>query len=85
MLITGGSAAKFLCSGLPSRTTDWKKWRIFFCDERYVPYDDAECTYSVYKKGLVSQVPDLADNIFPINPDIPGKSALALAVYFPEI
>ncbi|KAK7478786.1 hypothetical protein BaRGS_00029997 [Batillaria attramentaria] len=76
--VSGGSAAKFLCNGLPAATTDWSKWRIFFCDERHVPFTDPECTYSVYKNGLVSKVPALADHIYPINPDIPGTSSVLL-------
>lgn len=67
----GGSAAKFLCNGLPSAVTEWDKWRVFFCDERYVPFDDPECTYTVYKNGLLSKVPALADYVYPINPAIP--------------
>lgn len=66
--------AKFLCNGLPSRTTDWSKWRVFFCDERHVPFTDPECTYTIYKSKLVdSGGPLPGENIFPINPDLSGK------------
>ena len=70
--LSGGSLIKYLCNGLPSLETDWSKWRIFFCDERHVPYTDPECTYSHYKKDLVDKVGMTSDNIFPINPDISG-------------
>ncbi|PVD21642.1 hypothetical protein C0Q70_17441 [Pomacea canaliculata] len=73
--VSGGSAAKFLCNGLPSAVTEWDKWRVFFCDERYVPFDDPECTYTVYKNGLLSKVPALADYVYPINPAIPLEEA----------
>ncbi|KAL8602620.1 hypothetical protein ACOMHN_021967 [Nucella lapillus] len=74
--VSGGSAAKFLCNGLPGCSTDWKKWRIFFCDERHVSYDDPECTYSVYRKGLVTQITGLEDhNIFPIKPELSVEAA----------
>ncbi|XP_076455084.1 6-phosphogluconolactonase-like [Babylonia areolata] len=73
--VSGGSAAKFLCNGLPLANTDWGKWRIFFCDERYVNHDDPECTYKYYKNNLVSKVQGLSDNIFPVNPDIQVESA----------
>ena len=63
---------KFLCNGLPKLSTDWSKWRIFFCDERHVQYDSADCTYTPYKQGLVDKVGMSADNIFPINPDLTG-------------
>lgn len=66
--------AKFLCNGLPSRTTDWSKWRVFFCDERHVPFTDPECTYTIYKSKLVDNGGPLpGENIFPINPDLSGK------------
>ncbi len=69
---TGGSAAKFLCNGLPTLTTDWSKWRVFFCDERHVPFDDKECTYKIYKDNLMSKVPLAEDHIFPDKPDVSG-------------
>ncbi|KAH3795840.1 hypothetical protein DPMN_149401 [Dreissena polymorpha] len=71
-LCTGGSLVKYLCDGLPGKATDWSKWRIFFCDERYVPYDSTDCTYTPYKKGLVDKVGMSSDNIFPIDPNLSG-------------
>ena len=47
--LSGGSMAKFLCSGLPSIKTDWARWRLFFCDERLVPAEDADSTWGVYR------------------------------------
>ncbi|XP_046381284.1 6-phosphogluconolactonase-like [Haliotis rufescens] len=73
--VSGGSLAKFLCNNLPNHKTDWSKWRMFFCDERYVPYDDAECTYKFYKENLMSKVPLSEENIFPINPNVPVEEA----------
>ncbi|OWF44258.1 6-phosphogluconolactonase-like [Mizuhopecten yessoensis] len=73
--VSGGSLAKFLCKGLPKNTTDWSKWRIFFCDERHVPYDNPECTYQIYLSGLVRKVNMAESNIFPINPDLTVEEA----------
>ena len=70
--IAGGSAAKYLCDGLPNLETDWSKWRVFFCDERHVPLGDPDCTYTIYKNGLMSKVPLSADHVFPDDPNIPG-------------
>ena len=30
---------------------DWSKVKFVFCDERLVPFDDADSTYGVYKKS----------------------------------
>lgn len=69
---TGGSAAKFLCNGLPQATTDWAKWRVFFCDERHVPFDDPECTFSIYKTNLLSKVPLPVEHMYSLDPSISG-------------
>ncbi|VDI23345.1 6-phosphogluconolactonase [Mytilus galloprovincialis] len=87
--VSGGSLVKYLCNGLPSSTTDWTKWRIFFCDERHVPYDNSECTYTLYKTGLVDKVGMPPENIFPINPDLSVEDAAddyekKIRLVFPE-
>jgi 6-phosphogluconolactonase/glucosamine-6-phosphate isomerase/deaminase len=82
VIIAGGSMAKYLCSGLPGRETDWSKWQVFFCDERHVPYTDPECTYSIYKSKLVDNGGPLPEkNIFPINPNISGIIRLQNETY----
>ena len=63
---------KYLSNGLPGRKTDWSKWRVFFCDERHVSYDNPECTYSMYMKNLMSKVPLTDDHIFPDEPSLSG-------------
>lgn len=55
-VFTGGSLAKYLSTGLPNIKTDFTKWQLFFCDERYVAEDDPECTFSVYKNNLLPKV-----------------------------
>jgi len=66
--VSGGSAAKMLCASLPEATTDWGKWRVFFCDERHVPFDDPDCTFSFYKVNLMPKVALSEEHIFPLNP-----------------
>lgn len=68
----GGSAAKYLSEHLPKLETDWTKWRVFFCDERHVPYDDPECTFNFYKTNLFSKVPIPENCIFPDDPSVSG-------------
>lgn len=50
---------KYVCTGLPTITTDWAKWRIFFCDERLVPEDSPDSTYGTYTRELLPCVPQL--------------------------
>ena len=65
--------AKFLCSGLPSVKTEWGKWVIGFCDERCVPFTDADSTYRVYKEGLIHKVKLTENNFIKIDPTLNGK------------
>ncbi|CAH0546115.1 unnamed protein product [Brassicogethes aeneus] len=51
--VSGGSVATFLSIGLPKITTDFEKWKIFFCDERLVPVDNPDSTFGFYKKHLI--------------------------------
>ncbi|CAH1785858.1 unnamed protein product, partial [Owenia fusiformis] len=73
--VSGGSLAKFLCQGLPSLETDWSKWRLFFCDERHVAFDDPDSTYKVYKEGLMSKVPLAENHVFKTNPNVSVEDA----------
>ncbi|ELT94314.1 hypothetical protein CAPTEDRAFT_21029 [Capitella teleta] len=75
--LSGGSAAKFLCQGLPAQKTDWAKWTFFFCDERHVEHSDPECTYSVYKAGLFDPVGISPDQVFPDDPSLSVDDAAA--------
>lgn len=69
----GGSVANFLAKGLPKITTDWSKWRIFFCDERLVDFENDDSTYRVYKEGLMTVVPLTDDQVVKINPELSGR------------
>ncbi|KAL1494060.1 hypothetical protein ABEB36_009718 [Hypothenemus hampei] len=51
--VSGGSLAPFLVSGLPKIQTDFSKWRVFFCDERIVSYDNTDSTYGLYLQKLI--------------------------------
>lgn len=73
-LFSGGSLVKVLSKGLPKHTADWAKWKVFFCDERHVPYTDKECSYGDYKANLLTAVAIPENNLYPIQPDITGKS-----------
>lgn len=57
---------------LPNISTDWSKWRFFFCDERVVPFDNGESTYGLYKTGLIGTVPITEDQFIKIDPELSG-------------
>ena len=61
--LSGGSLVNFLAVGLPNITTDWTKWRLFFCDERVVPSESPDSTFGAYRKSLIGKVP-LSENQF---------------------
>lgn len=73
--LSGGSMAKFVCGGLPAITTGWAKWKLFFCDERLVPFTDPDSTYNIYRAGLVGSTPLTEEQFVTINPDLEVKAA----------
>lgn len=54
-------------------TSDWTKWKFIFCDERVVPFDNAECTFSIYKNNLFSKIPFNDEQFVIIDPSLPGN------------
>lgn len=48
--LSGGSLIKYLADGAENAKTDWSKWQLFFCDERFVDESDDESTFGQYKK-----------------------------------
>ncbi|XP_066590268.1 6-phosphogluconolactonase [Prorops nasuta] len=86
--LSGGSMVKLLTSALPNVTTDWSKWRFFFCDERIVPFDNTESTYGLFKNSLIGTLPITEDQFIKINTDLSADEAAKdyikkMSVYFP--
>ncbi|XP_014261791.1 6-phosphogluconolactonase [Cimex lectularius] len=73
--LSGGSLVDYLSKGLPGISTEWDKWVVFFCDERVVPFQDADSTYGAYKKKLMGKVPLDEKNFVPINPNLTAEDA----------
>lgn len=48
--LSGGSLIKYLANGAEKSTTDWSKWQLFFCDERFVSETNTDSTFGQYKK-----------------------------------
>ena len=53
---SGGSLPKIVCSGLLALQIDFSKWRVFFCDERYVPLADADSNYAAVKQHFLDKL-----------------------------
>lgn len=69
--LSGGSVAKYISQGFISRTNvDWSKWRIFFCDERLVPFDSEDSTYAFFKQELFDRVNIPKESVFAIDPSL---------------
>lgn len=51
--LSGGSLIRYMATGAPSSTTDWSKWKLFFCDERFVKFDDADSTFGQYRNEFI--------------------------------
>lgn len=74
--VSGGSVAKLICDGLKERPkVQWDKWRVFFCDERHVNFDDENSTYAVYKRELFDKVGMKPENVFAIDPSVGVQEA----------
>ncbi|XP_072013434.1 6-phosphogluconolactonase-like [Amphiura filiformis] len=74
--VSGGSAAKLLCQGLPAiQGVQWDKWHVYFCDERLVPFDNPESTYTIYKEGLIGKTSLPLEQIYAIKPELSVEDA----------
>lgn len=51
--LSGGSLVRYMATGAQSSKTDWSKWKLFFCDERFVKFDDADSTFGQYRNEFI--------------------------------
>lgn len=74
---SGGSIVRIVSAGLLNRQSDvdWASWRVFFCDERYVPLDNSDSNSKAVKDGFLSKVPIKAEQIFDLNPELELSAA----------
>lgn len=61
--LSGGSLVKYMAHVAKTIKTDWSKWKLFFCDERYVNESDADSTFGSYKELFMPHT-QLAENQF---------------------
>ncbi|XP_055854057.1 probable 6-phosphogluconolactonase [Episyrphus balteatus] len=68
--LSGGSVINYLCRAIPAIDTDLSKWRLFFCDERFVPEADGDSTFGAYKSALIPVTKLQEDQFIKINTDL---------------
>ncbi|EHN02259.1 Sol4p [Saccharomyces cerevisiae x Saccharomyces kudriavzevii VIN7] len=66
--ISGGSMNQALYEGLVSDKDifphiKWPQWRIFFCDERLVPFEDPQSNYGQFKKIVLDPLVHQGDQL----------------------
>lgn len=54
--ILGGSLIQCFATIFDRLNFDWTNVKFFFCDERKVPFSDADSTFGEYKKNFLSKV-----------------------------
>jgi 6-phosphogluconolactonase len=56
----------------------FERWHLFLADERYVPYEHAECTLRVWQQALLDHVGIPAANVHALNVAVPLELAAPL-------
>lgn len=53
--LSGGSLVKYLANGAKTAKTDWAKWELYMCDERFVDDTNDDSNFGQYKKLFIPQ------------------------------
>ncbi|KAK6926067.1 Glucosamine/galactosamine-6-phosphate isomerase [Dillenia turbinata] len=56
-------------------TVDWRKWHVFWVDERVVPKDHADSNYKLAYDGFLSKVPIPSGQVYAINDALSAEGA----------
>ncbi len=78
IVLAGGRTPRLMHELLSEATSDWKRWQIYFGDERCLPPDDVERNSRAAALAWLDRVPIPRENIHPI-PAERGPEAAALA------
>lgn len=69
---------KLAAKGFPRISTDWSKWKFFFCDERVVPFDSEDSTFGAYKKAFANVVDVKDEQFVNVDPTLNGTRYFTL-------
>ena len=77
---SGGSVASIAPAGLLEQSDlnslELAKWKVYFCDERYVALSDPDSNYNAVKKNFLSKVQGIkSENVYTIDPALPLEDA----------
>ncbi len=81
--LSGGSTPKGLYSLLGSKShffkesVPWDKTLFFWGDERYVPQDHPASNFRMVQETLLSKVPVIRDNVYPVDTCMPDAEMAA--------
>ncbi|KAA8533556.1 hypothetical protein F0562_031010 [Nyssa sinensis] len=78
VVLSGGSLIKSLRKLVEPPyidSVDWSKWHVFWVDERVVPKDHPDSNYLLAYDGLLSKLPILPGNVYPINDALSAEGA----------
>jgi 6-phosphogluconolactonase len=73
--LSGGSMPKVLGAALPSIDTDWRKWHVFFADERCVELTHDDSNYKACREHFLSKVAIPDAQVYKIDPALPPDEA----------
>lgn len=75
--LSGGSLIDTLASIVPRLQFPWARIRLFFVDERFVPFTSDDSTFAAYQQKLFRQLPLTEKNTIKIDPTLPSVEQAA--------
>ncbi len=68
--LAGGSTPEQTYRELGSRVTDWSRWRFYFSDERFVPYESSESNYGMAVRSFIEKAKIPTEYVFGVNTNL---------------
>jgi len=78
IVLAGGNTPRKLYRALRHADTDWKRWHVWFGDERCVPPDDPDRNSKMARDEWLDHVPVPAANVHPIPAESGARDAAVL-------
>lgn len=86
IVLAGGTTPKALYERLAGVSTDWRRWLIYFGDERCLPVDDPERNSRMARTAWLDRVPLPPERVFAIPAELgPDHGAQAYAALLQHV